>query len=99
MYLPGCTLLLSCSYLQHLSSFQITKLHTNLISEDSPCQLPGLLSLCTLDAVIGKTHVALNNSLFGNTDEDPDLTLIVEYASELLFVLVDLISLYQKFAG
>lgn len=82
-----------------MSSFQITKLHTNLSSEDGPCQLPGLLSLCTLDAVIGKTHVALNNSLFGNSDEDPDLTLIVEYASELLVVLVDLISLYQKFAG
>lgn len=49
--------------------------------------------------MIGKTHVALNNSLFGNSDEDPDLTLIVEYASELLVVLVDLISLYQKFAG
>ena len=69
------------------------------MNEDSPYQLPGLLSLCTLYAVIGKTHVALNNSLFGNTDEDPDLTLVVEYASELLVVLVDLISLYQKFAG
>lgn len=61
--------------------------------------LPSLLSLCVLDAVIGKTHVALNNSLFGNTDEDPDFTLIVEYGSELLPVLLDLISLYQKFAG
>ena len=77
---------------------QITELHNALIKEDSPSQLPGLLSLCTLDAVIGKTHVALN-SLFGNSDDDPDLTLIVENTSVLLPVLVDLIPLYQKFAG
>ena len=75
----------------------MTKLHTELIQVDNPSKLPGLLSLCTLDAVIGKTHVALN-SLFGNCDEDPDLTLIVENANELLPVLIDLISLYQKFA-
>ena len=63
-----------------------------------PYQLPGLLSLCVLDAVLGKTHVALN-SLFGNSDDDPDLTLIVENASILLPVLMELIPLYQKFAG
>ena len=63
-----------------------------------PYQLPGLLSLCVLDAVLGKTHVALN-SLFGNSDDDPDLTLIVENANILLPVLMGLIPLYQKFAG
>jgi len=63
-----------------------------------PYQLPGLLSLCVLDAVLGKTHVALN-SLFGNSDDDPDLTLIVENANILLPVLMELIPLYQKFAG
>lgn len=63
-----------------------------------PYQLPGLLSLCVLDAVLGKTHVALN-SLFGNSDDDPDLTLIVENANILLPVLMELITLYQKFAG
>ncbi|XP_074621519.1 E3 ubiquitin-protein ligase UBR4-like isoform X3 [Acropora palmata] len=78
---------------------EITKLHGEFINKESPSMLPSLLSLCVLDAVIGKTHVALNNSLFGNTDEDPDFTLIVEYGSELLPVLLDLISLYQKFAG
>ena len=61
-------------------------------------QLPGLLSLCVLDAVLGKTHVALN-SLFGNSDDDPDLTLIVENANILLPVLMELIPLYQNFAG
>lgn len=76
----------------------MTKLHTDLADEENISQLPGLLSLCTLDAVIGKAHVALN-SLFGNSDEDPDLTLIVENANELLPVLVDLIPLYQKFSG
>lgn len=79
-------------------SVQMTKLQTELFDEDNPSQLPGLLSLCALDAVIGKTHVALN-SLFGNSDEDPDLNMIVENASELLPVLVELIPLYQKFAG
>lgn len=74
------------------------KLHTELVQVNTPSKLPGLLNLCTLDAVIGKTHVALN-SLFGNCDEDPDLTLVVENANELLPVLIDLISLYQKFAG
>ena len=63
-----------------------------------PYQLPGLLSLCVLDAVLGKTHVALN-SLFGNSDDDPDLTLIVENANILLPVLMELIPLYQKFSG
>lgn len=63
-----------------------------------PYQLPGLLSLCVLDAVLGKTHVALN-SLFGNSDDDPDLTLIVENANILLPVLMELIPLFQKFAG
>ena len=63
-----------------------------------PYQLPGLLSLCVLHAVLGKTHVALN-SLFGNSDDDPDLTLIVENANILLPVLMELIPLYQKFAG
>ena len=63
-----------------------------------PYQLPGLLSLCVLDAVLGKTHVALN-SLFGNSDDDPDLTLIVQNANILLPVLMELIPLYQKFAG
>lgn len=63
-----------------------------------PYQLPGLLSLCVLDAVLGKTHVVLN-SLFGNSDDDPDLTLIVENANILLPVLMELIPLYQKFAG
>lgn len=63
-----------------------------------PYQLPGLLSLCVVDAVLGKTHVALN-SLFGNSDDDPDLTLIVENANILLPVLMELIPLYQKFAG
>ena len=63
-----------------------------------PYQLPGLLSLCVLDTVLGKTHVALN-SLFGNSDDDPDLTLIVENANILLPVLMELIPLYQKFAG
>lgn len=85
--------------LGNLIFIQITNLHSKLLKEGSPSQLPGLLSLCALDAVISKTHVALNNSLFGNTDEDPELTLIVEYANELLPVLMDLISLYQKFAG
>ena len=61
-------------------------------------QLPGLLSLCVLDAVLGKTHLALN-SLFGNSDDDPDLTLIVENANILLPVLMELIPLFQKFAG
>lgn len=74
------------------------KLHTELVQADRPYKQPGLLSLCTLDAVIGKTHVALN-SLFGNCDEDPDLTLVVENANELLPALIDLISLYQKFVG
>ena len=63
-----------------------------------PYELPGLLSLCVLDAVLGKTHVALN-SLFGNSDDDPDLTLIVENVNILLPVLMELIPLYQKFAG
>ena len=87
-----------CYCLVQLISPQMTNLHTKLVKEESPSQLPGLLSLCTLDAVIGKTHMALN-SLFGNSDEDPDLTLIVENANELLPVLMDLIPLYQKFAG
>ena len=39
------------------------------------------------------------NSLFGNSDDDPDLTLIVENVSVLLPVLMELIPLYQKFAG
>ncbi|XP_068695175.1 E3 ubiquitin-protein ligase UBR4-like isoform X2 [Montipora foliosa] len=77
---------------------EINKLQSEFIKDDIPSKLPGFLSLCVLDAVIGKTHVALNDSLCGNTHERPDLTLFAEYASELLPVLLDLISLYQRFA-
>ena len=53
--------------------------------------------MCVLDVILAKAHLTLD-SLFGNTDEDPDLTQIVQTARDLVPTVLGLIPVYQKFA-
>lgn len=60
-------------------------------------QLPSIFCITVLDAIVAKTHLALSN-LFGNTDEDPDLTEIMQVAKDLVPTIIKLVPIYQKYA-
>lgn len=62
----------------------------------SVSQLPSVFCVTVLDAIVSKTHIALSK-LFGNTEEDPDLTYIMQTAKDLVPKIIKLIPVYQKF--
>ena len=77
--------------------WQVGKLYDGLCDSESATRLPSMLSVCVLDVILAKAHLTLD-SLFGNTDEDPDLTQIVQTARDLVPTVLGLIPVYQKFA-
>lgn len=59
-------------------------------------QIPSLFCITLLDVIVAKTHLALSK-LFGNTEEDPDLTQIMQVAKDLVPTIIKLVPIYQKY--
>jgi len=75
---------------------QLFKLHTTTEDVNSVTQLPSIFLVTLLDALVSKTHIALSK-LFGNTEEDNDLTYIMQTAKDLVPKIINFIPLYQKY--
>ena len=79
------------------STFQISKSHNLTDDVTDVSQLPSIFCMMILDCIVSKTHIALTK-LFGNTDEDPDLTNIMQTGKELILSIINLIPIYQRFS-
>jgi hypothetical protein len=76
---------------------QVSELYDVTNEVSSVSQLPSIFCVTLLDVIVAKSHLALSK-LFGNTDEDPDLTQIMQVAKDLVPVIISLVPVYQRFA-